>query len=200
MRNMSSNEITESLLKKLEQIRNEENFKDINELIENLLILRDKIKIKNASKNLGSATASNKRTKTKKSIIIKNLKKKFDREIEKFGTGIVGLSDNWDNQGSKGFDIDTWQRTISLLRKILFILWDNMVEIPIPTILPSPDGSFDINWENNAFELLINIPADIQEPVSLYGEKIGQKEYEIEVRIKFELVESVIIEWLKMIH
>ena len=189
---MVSEEITKSLLKRLEQISEEENYKDINELIKNLLRIYDKFKSDKKSKRQIS--------KSEKSSAIQDLKNRFKREIEKYSNGVVGLSDNWDSQGSNGYNIDTWERTINLLRNILFNLWDNMIDIPIPTILPSPDGSFDINWETEIFELLLNIPSDIQEPVSLYGEKIGHKEYEIEVRSKFELVESVVIEWLKMIQ
>ena len=189
---MVSEEIAKSLLKRLEQISEEENYKDINELIKNLLRLYDKFKSDKKSKGQIS--------KSKKSNAIQDLKNRFEHEIEKYSNNIVGLSDNWDSQGSKGYNIDTWERTIYLLKNILFNLWDNMIDIPIPTVLPSPDGSFDINWETGIFELLLNIPSDIQEPVSLYGEKIGHKEYEIEVRSKFELVESVVIEWLKMIQ
>jgi hypothetical protein len=50
------------------------------------------------------------------------------------------------------------------------------------------------------FELLVNIPADIHESVSIYGERIGYKEDEIEVRLRYELAMPVLMQWLRMIH
>ena len=47
---MKSNRIAESTLKKLEQIREEENYTDINELIDELLIIRNKIRLRSAQK------------------------------------------------------------------------------------------------------------------------------------------------------
>ena len=47
---MKSNRIAESTLKKLEQIREEENYPDINELIDELLIIRNKIRLRSAQK------------------------------------------------------------------------------------------------------------------------------------------------------
>ena len=128
-----------------------------------------------------------------------SLKSKFKSEIEKVHKGIARLKDNWDSKGSKGFDNEIWNKVSKLLREILFYLWENMIEVPIPAILPCSDGSIDINWETEKFELLVNIPPDNQELVNIYGEKPGHKEDEIEVRIKFDLVKPVIIEWLRII-
>ena len=47
---MKSNRIAESTLKKLEQIREEENYTDINELIDELLIIRNKIRLRSVQK------------------------------------------------------------------------------------------------------------------------------------------------------
>jgi len=85
------------------------------------------------------------------------------------------------------------------LRKILYDLWYNEFEISIPLILPNTDGSIDIYWETEDFKLLINIPAVKNELVHIYGEKHLSPEHEIEVRINYELVQGVIIEWMKKI-
>ena len=47
---MKSNRIAEATLNKLEQIREEENYPDINELIDELLIIRNKIRLRSAQK------------------------------------------------------------------------------------------------------------------------------------------------------
>lgn len=125
--------------------------------------------------------------------------RELDQKLKKYSNGIVGLSDNWDRQASKGYNQETWQCVVKLLEKALNILWDEKFEVPIPVVLPSSNGSFDINWETEKFELLLNIPSDVKELVNLYGEKLGFPEDEIEVRINYNLVELVLIEWLKMI-
>lgn len=138
----------------------------------------------------------------KKAQIVKfrNFKDNFDKMVEKYSQGVVGLKNNWDEEGSKGYDIELWDRTIKLLKNLLFNLWDNLLDVPIPSILPSPDGSFDLNWETDMFELLVNIPGDNHESVSIYGERIGHKEDEIEVRLRYELAMPVLMQWLRMIH
>jgi len=125
--------------------------------------------------------------------------RELDQKLKKYSNGIVGLQDNWDHQDSKGYNEKTWQRVVKLLEKTLNTLWDEKLEIPIPLILPASNGSFDINWETEQFELLVNIPSDIKELVNVYGEKIGFPEDEIEVRINYNLVYLVLIEWLKTI-
>ena len=150
--------------------------------------------------NANVITKDNANSKKTQDIKFKHLKDNFDKIIEKYGKGIVGLEDNWDEEGSKGYDSEIWSRTIELLKQILFNLWDKLIDVPIPSILPSPDGSFDLNWETDMFELLVNIPADTHESVSIYGERIGHKEDEIELRLRYELAMPVLMQWLRMIH
>jgi hypothetical protein len=44
------NKISKSILKRLEEIRQEDNYRDINELLEELIIIRDKLKLRAAQK------------------------------------------------------------------------------------------------------------------------------------------------------
>jgi len=124
---------------------------------------------------------------------------KLDEKLREYSENIVGLPDNWDEEGSKAITIEAWNHTTTLLRKILYDLWYNGFDISIPLVLPNTDGSFDIDWETEEFQLLLTIPANIKELVHIYGEKSGQPEYELEVRINYELVQGVIVEWMKKI-
>jgi len=124
---------------------------------------------------------------------------KLDEKLSKYCENIIGLHDNWDDQGSKAITIEIWNYTTALLRKILYNLWYNGFNISIPLVLPNTDGSFDIYWEPGEFELLINIPSNRMELVHMYGEKSGSPEYELEARINYELVQGVIVEWIKKI-
>ncbi len=127
------------------------------------------------------------------------LKTDLEKQLGEFRKGFEKLQDNWDTRGAKGFDNNIWNKSSNLLREILFSLWEHRIEVPIPAMLPCADGSIDINWQTDKFKLLVNIPRERQELVSMYGEKKGSKADEIEVRIKFELVKPVIIEWLRII-
>ena len=111
----------------------------------------------------------------------------------------MNLSDNWDGYGAQPFNEETLRRAYNLLENILDHFWNNMIDISIPLIQPVPDGSVDINWETDEFELLINTPQDTKKQVNLYGERINFPEEEIEMHIPYDLVELVIIQWLTKI-
>jgi len=74
-----------------------------------------------------------------------------------------------------------------------------MFEIFIPSIQPVSDGSIDIYWKTDEYELLVNIPPEIDILVNLYGEKVGSPKDTIDVRIHYNLVELVLVQWFKMI-
>lgn len=126
-------------------------------------------------------------------------KEELNNTFEKYKNYILNLSYNWDGYGAQPFNEETLGRTYNLLENILDHFWNNMIEISIPLIQPVPDGSIDINWETDEFELLINISPESNKQVNLYGEKINSPEDEIETHIPYYLVESVIIHWLMKI-
>lgn len=47
------------------------------------------------------------------------------------------------------------------------------VPAPFPDIGPGPDGSIDLHWKRNNWELLVNIPADSNELAAFYGDNYG---------------------------
>jgi hypothetical protein len=44
---------------------------------------------------------------------------------------------------------------------------------PVPNIGIGPNGSVDLHWKRNDWELLVNIPADNDEPATYYGDNYG---------------------------
>lgn len=110
--------------------------------------------------------------------------------------GILKLRKNWDDNDAETFQKETTIRVRKLLENIFQTLWDNLIDAPFPLIQPVPDGSIDINWETDIFELLINIPSNPSELINFYGEKINHPEDEIEVRINYDLVSQYVIPWL----
>lgn len=88
---------------------------------------------------------------------------------------ITELHDDWDNEGSPGYSEETWRRATDYLNKQIFACWDRHgVVIPAPWITPGPDGSIDIHWQTDLYELLVNFPADASEPATFYGDDYGR--------------------------
>ena len=42
--------------------------------------------------------------------------------------------------------------------------------LAVPRILPGPDGSVDVHWELDDFEVLLNFPVDAGAPATFYGD------------------------------
>ncbi len=64
----------------------------------------------------------------------------LDVHIETSKKGILGLQDNWDDEGAQGYSEETWLRTTEFLRLFLKQIWMRSIFIPFPKILPAPDG------------------------------------------------------------
>jgi len=110
---------------------------------------------------------------------------------------ILNLPKNWDDNDADTFTAETLERTCQLLKTIFEELWNHMLDVPFPLISPLPDGSIDINWETESFELLINISsAQNGDLINLYGERMNHPEDEIDLRINYEMVAQSIIPWL----
>jgi hypothetical protein len=88
---------------------------------------------------------------------------------------ILSLNDDWDEQGSPGYSEQTWKRAIQFLLRNVTLVWRrHRVPVPVPRILPGPEGSIDLHWRTPARELLINIPASPEEAASYYGDDIEE--------------------------
>src|SRR5271157_99360 len=92
--------------------------------------------------------------------------------LSKYKEGILTLGENWDDDGGKPYQITTWDRAESFVGELLIRLWLDNIIVPIPSILPGPGGSIDVDWETDAFKLLVNVPEDPTELVNLFGEGV----------------------------
>jgi hypothetical protein len=73
---------------------------------------------------------------------------------------------------------ETWSRAATLLSRIsLYIFGQYREKIEVPRILPGPDGSIDIHWDELGYELLINIPADPKKSATFYGDNRRQSKF-----------------------
>lgn len=86
---------------------------------------------------------------------------------------ITALGEDWDGEGSSGYQIGTLERAISgaegLLRTALLRFGR---VLPAPEINPAHEGSIDLFWQLEDRDLLINIPAPADAPCSFFGEDI----------------------------
>ena len=91
---------------------------------------------------------------------------------------ILGLHDDWDEEGSLGYAADTLERANALLMRIYECCWDRRgLPAPVPRINPADEGSIDLSWAGEP-RLLINVPraaaedptfAILGEGLELYG-------------------------------
>jgi putative addiction module component (TIGR02574 family) len=99
----------------------------------------------------------------------------LNNEIEKSKDYILRLEDNWDDEGSKKYLLTTYNKAIDILRSL--IIDGSQIykkSISIPRILPGPNGSIDLHWQTEEYDLLMNIPENPIDPVSFAGDDSGK--------------------------
>lgn len=83
---------------------------------------------------------------------------------------ITELRDDWDGEGSAGYSVETWKRATDYLRWTALSCWEQFrVAIPPPWIIPGPEGSIDLHWQAETYELLVNVPG-APEKATFYGD------------------------------
>jgi hypothetical protein len=72
---------------------------------------------------------------------------------------ILELTENWDGEDAARYDFDVWKKSVLFISKLSVKIFTNFGQIvKTPKIYHGPNGSVDIYWENESFNLLINIP------------------------------------------
>jgi len=104
---------------------------------------------------------------------------------------LLELADDWDEQGSPGYQESTLERARHFVWTSALRLWEAFeLSIDIPRILPGPDGSIDIHWKHGQRQLFANVPADDDKPATYYGDDRSQNV------VKGSLDTSAQQEWL----
>ena len=86
---------------------------------------------------------------------------------------ILSWEEDWDDEGSPGFQEATWGKATEFLeRHARLLLKKYGLLMPTPRILPGPGGSIDLHWETGRRELLINVRPD-SNLAGFYGEATG---------------------------
>ncbi len=112
----------------------------------------------------------------------------LSREIER-SRRILDFEENWDGEGSPAYKEETWTRAVEFTKKLVDLLLTDVPpiedhpEIFVPEILPGPNGSIDLDWENERFDLLINIPVE-GNLADFYGDDYGENKMKGQVNIE----------------
>lgn len=84
---------------------------------------------------------------------------------------ILGLEDDWDGEGSQKYNPNVWERVAIFLIKLsqkAFTSFSIILNAPI--IYHANNGSIDVLWKNERYQLLANFPEDDTSPASFYGD------------------------------
>ena len=92
-------------------------------------------------------------------------------EVIESSMTILELDDDWDGQGAGRYVFPTWERMACFLKRLATEMFEQYgVSISSPKIFPAGEGSIDIHWKTDTFELLINIPPEPEDTIRYYGD------------------------------
>jgi len=84
---------------------------------------------------------------------------------------MLDYADDWDGEGSLGYEEATWRRAVGLLLRCASAAWHaDGTHGDAPRITSGPMGSIDLHWKLPQRELLINVPADPDIAPTFYGD------------------------------
>ena len=79
------------------------------------------------------------------------------QEIEK-SKYILTLEDDWDDEGSSRYEKSIWIKAVQFVVLFASLTWDSTRKlVATPKIYHGPNGSIDVSWEEDRFNLLLNI-------------------------------------------
>lgn len=88
---------------------------------------------------------------------------------------ILEWPSNWDGEGSPSFAEETWDRAAKFVRDNAVRLWEDKGQImEAPEIQPGEKGRIVIEWSLSNRELLVAIPANMNEQAEYYGYDRGR--------------------------
>lgn len=110
--------------------------------------------------------------------------------------GILALPDDFDDEGSPGYEDATWLRAVGFLLSNAVQFWnDRGWAVAAPDLSPGAYGSIDLHWRLPRRELLLNIPVEPADPHRFYGHD-GSFEHAVKGAIDPEADNSWLMVWL----
>jgi len=97
------------------------------------------------------------------------------REAIESSRFIYSLEAGLDGEGTEAYEKATWERATEFLSNLArWIFEKHDIIIDAPDIGPGPDGSIDLHWKTERYELLVNVPKDPASEASFYGDDYGK--------------------------
>jgi hypothetical protein len=92
---------------------------------------------------------------------------------------ILELPGNFDGEGTLPYSAATWKRAVDFLEAQWTAFRKRTGHIMVlPEFGPGPEGSIDLYWYTDEFRLLVNIPGEGKEQVTVSGNSHGSKRIE----------------------
>lgn len=117
------------------------------------------------------------------------------KDVIKEAESILNLKEDWDDEGAKIILRETFDKMSKFLLRQEDLFFEKYSwKFSIPDIAPSPDGSIDVHWKEEKFEILVNIHPHPNKTMSYYGDdQSGNsiKGYFHHINV------GLIIDWLK---
>jgi hypothetical protein len=110
---------------------------------------------------------------------------------------ILELEDDWDDEGSPGYEEATWRAAVAIIAATANAYWQSKRRpIPIPTISEGPDGSIDVIWRSGTRQVLINVPPEENGPVTFSGLDKADEIRTVKGRLGTDPTQEWLISWL----
>jgi len=125
----------------------------------------------------------------------------FKQKIGAFLKNFQSLKNGWaDNEDNKEFSLAFLKRIEIFLENLFDRVKVSGYTLHFPVISPVDGNSIDIHWKTDEFQLLINISEfETNENCSaIYGRTFDYST-EINFHFKFDYIQGIIWEWLKII-
>lgn len=86
---------------------------------------------------------------------------------------ILELEDNWDDEESESYSENVWENALTFVVNLHLTAFKVFtVKLDYPKIYPGPNGSIDIAWKADTYEVLVNFPVNPSDEITYYGEDI----------------------------
>lgn len=119
------------------------------------------------------------------------------KEIEE-SQYLFDLEFDWDDQGGTAVNENSWRKASELIINYAIWLYENYDRFVLtpPQINSGPENSIDLLWRSSKFRLLINIPNNVDGPITYYGDNNKGKN-SLKGILESESVHEYFALWLK---
>lgn len=110
---------------------------------------------------------------------------------------LTTLQDDWDGQGSPGYQIDTWRRAVSFVVSTSKRFVDLRGQLPpVPAILKGDDGDIDLRWFKGSRSILISVSSSEDDPIWFHAMDSTDSDEEFQGKLSANQPNHWLLDWL----